>query len=47
MITMNEKRLLDRINALGEVGIDAEGRRIRLAADDGDKAGRDLVARWM
>ena len=47
MITINEKRLLDRINALGKVGIDAEGRRIRLAADDGDKAGRDLVAGWM
>lgn len=47
MISINEQRLLDRINALGEVGIDAEGRRVRLAADDGDKAGRDLVAGWM
>lgn len=47
MMSINEKRLLDRINALGKVGIDSEGRRIRLAADDGDKAGRDLVVRWM
>ena len=47
MISINGKRLLDRINALGEVGIDGEGRRIRLAADDGDKAGRDLVSKWM
>ena len=47
MFAINEKRLLDRINALGETGIDTQGRRIRLAADDGDKAGRDLVAQWM
>ena len=28
-------------------GIDAEGRRTRLAADDAEKAGRDLVVGWM
>lgn len=47
MITMNEKRLIDRINALGAIGLDAEGRRTRLAADDAEKAGRDAVAGWM
>ena len=44
---LNEKRMLGRLAELGRIGIDAEGRRIRLAADDGDRAGRDLVARWM
>jgi len=47
MVSMNEKRLIDRINALGKTGIDAEGKRTRLAADDAEKAGRDLVAGWM
>ena len=47
MISISEKRLLDRIDALGEVGIDAEGKRTRLAADDNEKAGRDLVVSWM
>jgi N-carbamoyl-L-amino-acid hydrolase len=47
MVSINEKRLLDRIDALGEVGIGEDGRRIRLAADDGDKAGRDLLCKWL
>ena len=47
MLTINETRLLNRIHALGAVGIDADGRRTRLAASDEDKAGRDLVSRWM
>ena len=47
MLAINETRLLERIHALGAVGIDADGRRTRLAASDEDKAGRDLVSRWM
>lgn len=47
MLTINETRLLNRIHALGAVGIDTDGRRTRLAASDEDKAGRDLVSRWM
>lgn len=47
MISINEKRLIDRINTLGRIGIDEEGRRTRLAADDAEKAGRDAVAGWM
>ena len=47
MIRINEERLIERINTLGSVGIDAEGKRTRLAADDAEKAGRDLVAGWM
>ena len=47
MLTINEERLLKRIHTLGAVGLDADGRRTRLAASDEDKAGRDLVSRWM
>ena len=47
MLSINERRLIERINALGAIGIDSEGRRTRLAADDADKAGRDAVAGWM
>ena len=47
MLTINETRLIERIHALGAVGLDAEGRRTRLAASDEDKAARDLVSRWM
>ena len=46
MLTINETRLLNRIHALGAVGIDTDG-RTRLAASDEAKAGRDLVSRWM
>ncbi|MFQ9770471.1 MAG: Zn-dependent hydrolase [Oscillospiraceae bacterium] len=47
MLIINEERLLERIHTLGAVGLDADGRRTRLAASDEDKAGRDLVSRWM
>ncbi len=46
MTAVNGKRLLMDIETLGRVGIDAEGRRVRLAADDADKAARDLVCGW-
>ena len=38
MLAINETRLLERIHALGAVGIDADGRRTRLAASDEDTA---------
>ena len=44
MQSINTDRLIERIELLGRTGIDAEGRRVRLAATDEDKAGRDLVA---
>ena len=34
MISVNGERLLARINELGAIGKDAEGRRTRLAASD-------------
>ena len=46
-MNINSRQLIERIHALGAVGIDGEGRRTRLAASDEDKAGRDLVADWM
>ncbi|MGD9507656.1 MAG: Zn-dependent hydrolase [Geminicoccaceae bacterium] len=45
--SLDARRLLARIHALGRVGRDADGRVTRLAASDADKAGRDLVAGWM
>jgi len=41
------RRLLDRIDALGEVGAIEGGGVCRLALSDEDKAGRDLVVAWM
>ena len=47
MLSINKERLIGRINALGAIGRDEEGKRTRLAASDADKAGRDMVVRWM
>jgi N-carbamoyl-L-amino-acid hydrolase len=40
-------RLLGRLRALGEIGRDAEGRLVRLAASDADRAGRDALVGWL
>ena len=45
--TIDPRRLLDRINALGDVGSTNDGGCCRLALTDEDKAGRDLVVSWM
>lgn len=47
MLSVNKARLLRRLNALGAIGKDEEGKRTRLAASDGDKEGRDAVTGWM
>lgn len=47
MLKVNEQRLLDRINTLGEIGIDENGERTRAAISDTEKAGRDQVVVWM
>ena len=47
MMTINDKRMLERVKTLGSIGIDANGQRTRLAASDEDKAGRDQVVEWM
>jgi len=40
-------RLLARLNELAAVGATADGACCRLALSDDDRAGRDLVCRWM
>ena len=40
---INGARLIKNIEALGSVGIDAQGQRTRTAASDADKDARDLV----
>jgi len=49
MITrsINADRLLGRLEQLGQVGRDNDGRLTRLAASDTEKAGRDLLAGWI
>ncbi|WP_304509394.1 Zn-dependent hydrolase [Anaerotignum sp.] len=47
MLSINGNRLMERINTLGAIGKDEEGKRTRLAASDTDKEGRDAVAGWM
>ena len=45
---INGERLISSIRAMGSVGFDPEtGGRTRLALTDQDKAGRDLLCRWM
>ena len=44
---INGKRLMEHINTLGKIGIGEDGRRIRLAASDTNRQGRDQVAAWM
>lgn len=47
MFEINGEQLINRINTLGALGIGEDGRRIRLAASDTEKEGRDLVVGWM
>jgi beta-ureidopropionase / N-carbamoyl-L-amino-acid hydrolase len=46
-LRINGERLLGRLRALGQIGRDADGRLVRIAASDADGAGRDAVAGWM
>jgi N-carbamoyl-L-amino-acid hydrolase len=44
---IDRDRLLERIETLGAIGRDPEGRLSRIAATDADKAGRDQLVRWL
>ena len=44
---VNGERLLQRLDALADVGSTGDGGCCRLALTDDDKAGRDLVVAWM
>lgn len=46
-LSINSERLLKRLQELGRTGLDEENKRTRLAASDGDKAGRDRLVTWM
>ena len=47
-LRINGERLISSIREMGSVGFDHEsGGRTRLALTDEDKAGRDLLCRWM
>ncbi|OWT65645.1 Zn-dependent hydrolase [Candidimonas nitroreducens] len=46
--SLDAQLLLAQIRALGEIGSDAPGEgRTRIALTDADRAGRDLLVRWM
>jgi len=44
--SIDAARLLSRLAELGRIGVDADGRRTRLAATPADKAGRDRLLAW-
>jgi N-carbamoyl-L-amino-acid hydrolase len=46
-LRISEARLMARLNELAVIGATADGSCCRLALTDDDKAGRDLVVRWM
>ena len=46
-LTINADRLLGRIEELGSIGRDAQGRLVRVAASDMDRLGRDRLVGWL
>ena len=46
-VKIDSKRLLSKLDQLGEIGRTSSGGISRLALSDEDKAGRDLVVSWM
>jgi N-carbamoyl-L-amino-acid hydrolase len=46
-LSINAERLLGRLRDLGQIGRDGDGRLIRLAGSDADKAGRDAFVAWI
>ena len=47
MTAIDAARLLGRISALGQIGLDGDGRLNRLAGSDADRQGRDQLVAWM
>ncbi|RUM22161.1 Zn-dependent hydrolase [Rhizobium vallis] len=45
--SLDAARLIGRIRTLGEIGRDADGRLVRLAASDTEKLGRDQFVTWV
>jgi beta-ureidopropionase / N-carbamoyl-L-amino-acid hydrolase len=46
-LSVNSKRLLSRVQALGQLGRDAQGRLSRIACSPADQAGRDQWVVWL
>lgn len=46
-LSINSNRLLGHLQELGQMGVDNDKKRTRLAASDTDKAGRDLFVNWL
>jgi len=46
-LEINTKRLLSRLQELGEIGRNSQGQLSRLAASDEDKLARDQLVKWM
>ncbi|UVF18136.1 Zn-dependent hydrolase [Microvirga terrae] len=46
-LSINAERLLGRLRDLGQIGRDDDGRLVRLAASDADRAGRDALVAWI
>jgi beta-ureidopropionase / N-carbamoyl-L-amino-acid hydrolase len=45
--SIDADRLLGRLRNLGQIGRDSDGRLVRLAGSDNDKAGRDAFVAWI
>jgi beta-ureidopropionase / N-carbamoyl-L-amino-acid hydrolase len=45
--SINSERLLNRLKELGQIGLDEDNKRTRLAASDAERAGRDQLVTWM
>ena len=43
---INEQRLKERFDAINGLAVTEEGGKMRLALNDADKAGRDLLVSW-
>ncbi|MFL5021618.1 MAG: M20/M25/M40 family metallo-hydrolase, partial [Microvirga sp.] len=46
-LSIDADRLLGRLRNLGQIGRDSDGRLVRLAGSDNDKAGRDAFVAWI
>lgn len=45
--SIDAERLFGRLRSLGQIGRDGDGRLVRLAGSDADKAGRDVLVSWI
>jgi N-carbamoyl-L-amino-acid hydrolase len=46
-LSIDAERLLGRLRELGQIGRDSDGRLVRLAGSDADKAGRNAFVAWI